>query len=99
MRTIVVTPKYKKELLKCERSGRNYDFAALATVINQLAAGKSLPKKFRDHALKGDFKVRNVRECHIQPDWLLCYRIEGNNLILEDIGSHSRLFGMERQDC
>ena len=37
---------------------------------------------------------KGMRECHIQPDWLLVYRIERENLILKLIrtGSHSDLF-------
>ncbi|MCU0288190.1 MAG: type II toxin-antitoxin system YafQ family toxin [Acidobacteria bacterium] len=34
-------------------------------------------------------------ECHIEPDWLLIYRIDRkyNELILVRTGSHSELFG------
>jgi mRNA interferase YafQ len=50
-----------------------------------------LDERFRDHALIGDWK--GFRECHIQPDWLLIYRIEGDELQLARTGSHAQLFG------
>lgn len=54
--------------------------------------GEPLPEKNRDHALTGDWIGH--RECHIQPDWLLIYRIEDNVLVLTlaRTGSHSDLF-------
>jgi mRNA interferase YafQ len=59
-------------------------------VIRILAAGESLLAKHRDHPLKGEW--RRYRECHVRPDLLLIYRIEGNNLLLARLGSHSELF-------
>ncbi len=66
--------------------------ALLAEVIDTLAAGKPLPEKNRDHQLSGNFG--SCRECHITPDWLLIYRIDGEKLILVLVatGSHSDLF-------
>ena len=62
-------------------------------VIRMLEAGISLPLKYRDHGLHGDWEGK--RECHIRPDLLLVYRYEGDDvLILERLGSHSELFGM-----
>ena len=47
---------------------------------------------FRDHNLTG--KWQGYRECHIQPDWLLVYRISDDDLVLvlTRTGSHSDLF-------
>ncbi|MDO4322029.1 MAG: type II toxin-antitoxin system YafQ family toxin [Lachnospiraceae bacterium] len=58
----------------------------------KLAAGEALPDKNRDHALSGDYA--GFRECHIQPDWLLVYRIENEELLLFlfRTGTHSDLF-------
>lgn len=55
--------------------------------------GKTLPPEYRDHELSNNWKGH--RECHIQPDWLLIYRIERNTLVLSltRTGTHSDLFG------
>ncbi len=65
----------------------------LAKVITILANGDRLPDKYRDHELQGNYK--GYRECHIEPDWLLIYKISSNILVLSLVrtGSHSRLFG------
>ena len=63
-------------------------------MLNYLVNMKPLPSKYRDHILQDSRDYKNVRECHINPDWLLIYRIDKNTLILELIrtGSHSELF-------
>lgn len=65
----------------------------LTAAINVLATGKSLPAKFKDHALKG--KYAGYRECHIRGDLLLVYQRDeaAKTLDLVNIGSHSQLFG------
>ena len=63
---------------------------ALDTVIGTLLAEKPLSAKYRDHNLSGNYK--NYRECHIQPDWLLIYRIANTVLVLYRTGSHADLF-------
>lgn len=62
-------------------------------VIDTIALGQALNKKYRDHQLSDD--LRAYRECHILNDLLLIYKIDRNELILVlvDIGSHSQLFG------
>jgi len=62
-------------------------------VIDAIASGLELNKKYRDHQLGGELKA--YRECHILNDLLLIYRIQKNELVLVliDIGSHSQLFG------
>ena len=52
---------------------------------------KPLPERYRDHALTGNYS--NHRECHIEPDWLLIYEVEGEFLVLVRSGSPSELFG------
>ena len=65
----------------------------LDDVIAALAMGEILPEKNKDHALTGNWA--GYRECHILPDWLLIYRVEGNVLVLTLVrtGTHSDLFG------
>ena len=64
----------------------------LRVVVNTLAAGEKLDSKYRDHDLTGDYI--GFRECHIQSDWLLVYRIEQEELelFLFRTGTHSDLF-------
>ncbi|MCL2357009.1 MAG: type II toxin-antitoxin system YafQ family toxin [Defluviitaleaceae bacterium] len=82
--------QFKRELKIIRRRG--YDVSALNEVVNELADGKPLSPKYKDHALKGNWK--GYRECHITPDWLLIYKIEANVLILtlQRTGTHSDLF-------
>lgn len=49
-----------------------------------------LDVKYKDHPLKGEYS--DFRECHIEPDWLLLYKIENNYIIFTRTGSHSELF-------
>jgi mRNA interferase YafQ len=51
---------------------------------------KALDSRYKDHRLIGNWA--NHRECHIEPDWLLIYRIFDNKLYLERTGSHAELF-------
>lgn len=84
------TSQFKKDYKLAMK--RHLDISLLEEVVSQLALGKALPDKKRDHALTGDWIGH--RECHIQPDWLLIYRIEDNVLVLTltRTGTHSDLF-------
>jgi mRNA interferase YafQ len=64
----------------------------LRDVLRLLIEAGSLATRFniKDHPLSGDW--RGWRDLHIEPDWLLLYKIEGNDLILGPTGSHSDLF-------
>jgi mRNA interferase YafQ len=89
-RDVVWTTQFKKDYKLAQKRGQDID--VLDDCIRVLAAGKELAPKFRDHNLTGRWSGH--RECHIEPDWLLIYRIEGNDLILilARTGSHSDLF-------
>ena len=73
---------------------RGCDISKLTKVITLLANEQPLPPHYKDHALTDSGKYKDVRECHIQPDWLLVYHISDQRLILTLIrtGSHSDLF-------
>ena len=73
---------------------RGKDDAKIKFVINELANGQQLEPKYNDHKLNNSKKYKDCRECHIEPDWLLIYKIEDDKLILTltDTGSHSDLF-------
>jgi mRNA interferase YafQ len=55
-----------------------------------LIEGNELPPRYKDHSLAGDWK--NYRDSHIEPDWLLIYKIQGDDLYLVRTGTHSDLF-------
>ena len=61
-------------------------------VVNTLAAQQPLDIKYHDHNLTGNY--RDFRECHIEPDWLLVYRTDDDQLelFLFRTGTHSDLF-------
>lgn len=71
---------------------RGLDLSLLGEIVEMLRCGKRLPKKHADHCLSGDFS--QCREYHIQPDWLLVYRIDDDilTLTLMDTGTHAELF-------
>lgn len=90
MYNIKPTSKFQKDLKRIQKRG--FDLSLLTAVIKKLAAGEPLPEKNRDHLLSGNFS--GCRECHIAPDWLLIYELDGENLFLylTRTGTHSDLF-------
>lgn len=89
--SIEVTSKFKGCYKKAQKRGYNMDL--LKKIVISLANGEQLPSENRDHELKGSMK--GFRECHIQPDWLLIYKIRDDILVLTlaETGTHSDLFG------
>ena len=73
---------------------RGFDPKELEQVVSLLINEQPLPVKYRDHALTNSRDFKDMRECHIQPDWLLIYKIVKETLILRLIrtGTHSDLF-------
>ena len=88
MRSVKTTKKFEKDYLLVARRGKTLD--KLKEVIQILASGKDLPKKYKDHKLIGNYA--GTRECHLESDWLLIYQISDDFLILERTGNHSDLF-------
>ncbi|MEW5953944.1 MAG: type II toxin-antitoxin system YafQ family toxin [Bacillota bacterium] len=84
------TSRFRKDYKLMEK--RNLDMSLLDEIIAKLAQGIPLPSSNRDHELTGNYAGH--RECHIQPDWLLIYRIEKDVLVLTltRTGTHSDLF-------
>ena len=72
---------------------RGKDMSKLVNILNLLSTGVQLPDENRDHQLTGNLK--DFRECHIESDWLLMYRIIEDKLILSATatGTHSDIFG------
>ena len=73
---------------------RGCDPKKMETVISMLCNEGTLPESYRDYALTYSRNYKDMRECHIQPDWLLVYKIVNERLILKLIrtGTHSDLF-------
>jgi mRNA interferase YafQ len=88
MRSIRRDSQFKKDVKRAFK--RNKDIRRLKKIINLLVKAEKIPLENRDHQLKGTLK--DCRECHIEPDWLLIYRIEGSELCLVRTGTHSDLF-------
>lgn len=82
--------RFKKDVKIIQKQGKNLE--KLKFVILELLEGKKLDPKYKDHQLIGNFV--NTRECHIETNWLLIYRIDKENMTLHLIrtGSHSELF-------
>ena len=70
---------------------KEYDISKLEIVLDILLSGDELPAKYKDHQLRGEF--RDFRECHIEPNWLLIYSIDRDEitLIVSRTGTHSDL--------
>ncbi|MCQ2409358.1 MAG: type II toxin-antitoxin system YafQ family toxin [Clostridia bacterium] len=87
---VVWTNKFKKDYKLSIKRGLPIE--ELDTVIRSLALNDSLPEKYQDHELSGNWK--GFRECHIQPNWLLIYVVSNDRLVLSltRTGSHSDLF-------
>ena len=90
MLEIFYTNKFKKDYKLIKKRGCNLE--KLANIVELLCNSCSLPEKNQDHPLTNSKEYVNVRECHISPDWLLIYRIQGNTLQLLRTGLHSDLF-------
>lgn len=89
MLDIVLSNRFKRDLKTIKKRG--YDLVLLDEVVSTLAARKQLEQRYKDHPLTGNFD--GFRECHIQPDWLLIYRIDEEEvfLFLSRTGTHSDL--------
>lgn len=89
---IIMTSAFKKELKNLKK--RNKDLSKLTEIVNKLANDEKLDLKNRDHSLVNNLRFQNCRECHIEPDWLLVYKKNYDELILFliETGLHSDLF-------
>jgi len=87
--TLRQSTRFRRDVKRLQRQGN--DLSALEAVIVALAAQQPLAERYQDHALVGNW--RGFRECHIRPDWLLIYRLEGDELQLARTGHHAALFG------
>lgn len=86
------TSRFKKEFKKILKQGKDENL--FLEVLSVIANGKELDEKYKNHKLINDKTFKECYECHIQPDWLLVYKMHDNELVLLlfATGSHSDLF-------
>ena len=91
MMKIRFTPQFERDMKRLIK--KHYDVSKFEKVVNLLVSNEkeTLLTKYRDHALSGNWQ--GFRECHIEADWLLIYRIEKNvcELVLVRTGSHDKI--------
>jgi len=85
----ITTNRFLKDQKRMVKRGKKFD--KLDLVMEQLIQGLPLDPSLRDHKLEGDWS--GSRECHVEPNWLLIYRIDGELIIFERTGTHPDLFG------
>ncbi|MEO6066068.1 MAG: type II toxin-antitoxin system YafQ family toxin [Lysobacterales bacterium] len=88
MRTPVRSGQFRRDVKRAEKRGK--DTGKLRELLTLILVGAPLPERYRDHPLKGDWEGH--RDAHIEPDWLLIYRVVGDELHLVRTGSHADLF-------
>ncbi len=88
MRQPSYSGQFRRDLKRIKKRGKNV--TKLKVSIQLLIEAKLLPEQCLDHPLKGDWK--DCRDLHIEPDWLLIYRIKGEAVHFERTGTHSDLF-------
>ena len=88
MRNLISATQFQRDVKLAERRGK--DMAKLQELIVLLSAGAPLPPRYKDHSLGGEW--RHFRDCHIEPDWPLIYKVDGDDLYLVRTGTHSDLF-------
>ena len=94
------TAKFKRGYERAKKRGK--DISKLELTLEALVRGEALPEAMRDRSLGGTYRghrggtYRGHRECHIEPDWLLIYRVDEEGLVLvaTRTGSHSELLGL-----
>ncbi len=90
MRQPFFTRQFKKDLKKVKKS--NKDTGLIKFAMNELIEENTLDDFYKDHLLIGNWS--GCRECHIQNDWLLIYKlVDEDKIYFERTGTHSELFG------
>ena len=88
MLTPVYTRQFERDLKRLKKRRKNTE--KLKIILRSLIEEEELDPIHRDHKLIGNWLGR--RECHVESDWLLIYKIEDDRIIFERTGSHSDLF-------
>jgi len=86
---LLTTTAFERDLRRVKKQGKDLD--KLEAIVNLLQAQEPLPGRCHSHPLRGSWAGH--WDCHVEPDWLLLYRVTENELILVRTGSHAELFG------
>lgn len=89
MRTPEYSSQFKRDYKKAKSRGK--DMSVMKAVMDMLLMEEPLPKEYKDHQLKGEWK--SFRELHLESDWLLVYRVAENTVYFTRTGTHSDIFG------
>lgn len=84
----VYSKRFGRDVRKIVRRGK--DTEKLKKIIGMLIRGEKLDEQYKNHPLKGKYK--DCHDCHIEPDWILIYRTEGDAIQFVRKGSHADLF-------
>jgi len=88
VRNVIGVAQFRRDVKLAGKRGN--DLSKLREAILLLAAGTPLPPRYQDHPLRGTWA--HHRDCPIEPDWLLIYKIDGDDLYLVRTGTHADLF-------
>lgn len=80
--------QFRRDVKQAQKRGKDMD--KLKTLLGLLMGGVPLPANYLVHPLKGGW--RGFRDAHIEPDWLLIYKIAGDVVRFERTGRHTDLF-------
>jgi mRNA interferase YafQ len=89
-RDLRTTSAFERDLRRVAKQGKDLD--KLEMIVDNLQAGEPLPARCRPHPLRGTWV--GYWDCHVEPDWILLYRLTDEALILVRTGSHAELFGV-----
>ena len=82
------TTQFKRDVKLAAKRGRN--MSKIKAIMTKIIKQESLDPKHKNHKLTGNYKEH--WECHIEPDWLLVYRLTNTEVIFARTGTHSDLF-------
>ena len=85
---LLTTNRFERDLKRAIVRGKDLD--KLWKIVELLLDNKPLEKRHRPHPLSGNYAT--AWECHIEPDWLLIWNQEDDQLVLSRTGTHSDLF-------
>lgn len=88
MRNPIRVVRFRRDVKLAQRRGK--DMSKLRHLILLLIEGNPLPPRYKDHPLSREWE--HHRDCHIEPDWLPLYKIDGDDLYLVRTGTHADLF-------
>ena len=88
MRNARTTGQFDRDYLLMVKRGKKIEKLDAAMMLSLQT--EPLPTRYRDHALRGGFT--GCHDCHVEPDWLLIYRLESDTVTFIRTGTHSDIF-------